>query len=262
MLSALAALAFSPGGARRVIRACAADVRSCSSSSSAVAPRTLRTSEATDLDWRRVLATLTPFTKEERVVKLNDVLAKRRGGLHIVLDGVADPFDAAAVMRTIEGLGVQEVHVIEAPPPSTPRPRGRGRSYRSKQKAARTGVAMGASRWLTVRHYRSPEDCCVALRSMDLSVFASCAPPKAEGKWGMPTELEDGNESVSAASEVMALAQPIGKLPFGQKRGTALVFNNRLRGSRDHFLEYADAPFYLPVSGLTQVRTRTVRRWR
>jgi len=63
----------------------------------------------TTADWKRVGKALTPFMKENRVAKLGEVLKRRRGGIHLVLENIADPHNAAAVLRTSEGLGVQHV---------------------------------------------------------------------------------------------------------------------------------------------------------
>jgi tRNA (guanosine-2'-O-)-methyltransferase len=45
---------------------------------------------------------------------------------------------------------------------------------------------------------------------------------------------------------------PIDNLDFRAKRGTALVFGNERRGVSRAFIEFADAPFYIPMAGLTQ----------
>ncbi|KAL1519756.1 hypothetical protein AB1Y20_023264 [Prymnesium parvum] len=175
-------------------------------------------------DWRRVLDCLTPFVQEERLLKLHDVLAHRRDGLHLVLHHVRDPFDCSAAMRTAEGLGVQYVHLVQAG--AAPQSGGRRRHpKRSKLKAGESAVSMGAMRWLTVRKYRSAEECLAVLRSMGLQVFALCAPPaEGTGRWRSPTDsrassgpLPTFNLSLSSAMALYALILtgqfPEGSLP-------------------------------------------------
>ena len=64
---------------------------------------------ATEQDWDAVVAALEPFMKENRVARLREMLDRRRGGLHLVLENVADPFNAAAVMRSAEGLALRRL---------------------------------------------------------------------------------------------------------------------------------------------------------
>eukprot|EP00966_Prymnesium_polylepis_P268560 6204222-Prymnesium_polylepis.1 len=237
----LAAAIYNTFGFSSGRRMCLACVRGVASDVRATSPtlRALHANEATEDEWRRVLSALSPFAKEERVEKLNDMLAKRRGGLHIVLDNIADPFDTSAIMRTVEGLGVQHVHLVESErKPAMPPPRKGRRSNRSKLKAAEGNVAMGASRWLTVRKYSSAADCYTALRAMGLQVFAFCPPPiEGDGKWSLPVEVTDGPQSDAARQ---TLGQPVGTLPIAPQQGVALIFDEQ-RGEKDRFHEFADA---------------------
>lgn len=55
--------------------------------------RKLLINEATPADWTDVVGTLEPFARVSRVQRLTDVLSKRRAGLHLVLENIADPFN-------------------------------------------------------------------------------------------------------------------------------------------------------------------------
>ena len=132
-------------------------------------PQRLKLEEATTEHWSRVVDALGPFTKGNRIERLNEVLAHRRDGLHVVLENVADPYNVAAILRTAEGLCIQYVHSIEAIGSTELTPRTSRRAV--------SNVAMGASRWLTFMRYKSAEECYAALRELELQVVTSDCPP-------------------------------------------------------------------------------------
>ena len=208
--------------------------------------RRIRLDEATLEDWNLVTETLAPFSKGSRMDRLIGVIAKRRANLHIVLENVADPYNAAAIMRTAEGLGVQHIHLIESvqygmelkvPRAEMPQP----------SRGALGNVSMGASRWLSVCKYKSAADCHRALRELGLMVYASDSPP-------LPDHDASDLRSEQALEEIDTpfTAATINELDFGEGSGTALIFGNERRGVSRAFIEHADRSFYLPVVGLTQ----------
>jgi len=76
--------------------------------------------------------------------------------LLVVLDGVVDPHNVAATLRTIEALGVQHAWLVSPPLP-------RRDATRARRDVAK--VAKGADQWLTVRSFETPEACLEALRA-------------------------------------------------------------------------------------------------
>lgn len=72
----------------------------------------LRLDSLTTADWTRIIEEVGPFMKDNRVAKLREVLDRRRAGIHVVLENIADPHNAAAVLRTSEGLGIQHVRIM------------------------------------------------------------------------------------------------------------------------------------------------------
>lgn len=173
------------------------------SANSAVASSAMRTftpEEATQEDWALVSEVLARFTAPDRVERLNEVLSKRRKGLHIVLENLENPYDIAAILRTAEGLGVQHVHCIDSskkprrnevnaptneqsgnqPEQRTSRSARRTADGRRVTKRALGNVAMGAGRWLTVRTYRNTFECYKALKgdySPHMQILASTPAP-------------------------------------------------------------------------------------
>ena len=170
----------------------------------------LSLSEAQPTDWARIIEVLRPFVKDSRMERLSRVVGGRRAGLHLVLENVHDPHNAAAVLRTAEGLGVQHVHIIESVndfqvPAMT---RGSG--------GAQKGVAMGCSRWLTIRRYRSSLDCVEALRAQGVSVFASDCPPSETDSAEAILAAGGGKlgGEIRYALRTERPAQPLGAMPL------------------------------------------------
>ena len=209
----------------------------------------LSLSEAQPTDWARIVEVLRPFVKDNRMERLSRVVGSRRAGLHLVLENVHDPHNAAAVLRTAEGLGVQHVHIIESVNEfqvQTPPGRGSG--------GAQKGVAMGCSRWLSIRRYGSSLECVEALRAQGVSVFASDCPPSESDS--AEAILAAGGGKVGGefrhALRTQCPARPLGDLPISTGEVVALVFGNERRGVSSVLLEAADATFYLPMAGFTQ----------
>ena len=211
----------------------------------------LSLSEAQPTDWARIVEVLgsVPFVKDNRMERLSRVVGSRRAGLHLVLENVHDPHNAAAVLRTAEGLGVQHVHIIESVNEfQVPAPPARGSG------GAQKGVAMGCSRWLSIRRYGSSLECVEALRAQGVSVFASDCPPSESDS--AEAILAAGGGKVGGefrhALRTQCPARPLGELPISTGEVVALVFGNERRGVSSRFLEAADATFYLPMAGFTQ----------
>jgi len=49
---------------------------------------------------------------EQRMRRITSTASNRQKGLTIVLEDVHDPHNAAAVLRSCEGFGVQDVHFV------------------------------------------------------------------------------------------------------------------------------------------------------
>ena len=168
-------------------------------------------SEAQPTDWARIVEVLRPFVKNNRMERLSRVVGSRRAGLHLVLENVHDAHNAAAVLRTAEGLGVQHVHIIESVNEfKVPAPPARGSG------GAQKGVAMGCSRWLSICRYGSSLECVEALRAQGVSVFASDCPPSESDS--AEAILAAGGGKVGGefrhALRTQCPARPLGDLPI------------------------------------------------
>lgn len=104
-----------------------------------------------------VIEALTPAVTEARRARIDEVVARRTDQVVVVLDAIADPHNASAILRSADAFGLQTVHVI----PSE-------HGFR----AAR-GVAKGTHRWLDIVLHPSAKSCIRALHDQQYRIFAA-----------------------------------------------------------------------------------------
>ncbi len=101
---------------------------------------------------------LAAFVLPERMDRLQEVLARRTRSLTALIEGVHDPHNVAACMRTCDAFGVQHLHLVP--------PRGR------PQRISRD-VSRGADRWITLHYHATTEDAVAALRADGYRIVAT-----------------------------------------------------------------------------------------
>jgi tRNA (guanosine-2'-O-)-methyltransferase len=104
-----------------------------------------------------IIRALEPLLTEQRRTRIDAVLAERTRSVVPVLDGLYDPHNVAAVLRSADSFGAQEVHIIEGEEPLL----------------ASQRVTQGADKWLDVVRHRDPRACVRGLKSRGYSVFAA-----------------------------------------------------------------------------------------
>lgn len=95
-----------------------------------------------------VVRALTPLLTEARRARIEAIVAQRSRAVVPVLDGLIDPHNIAAVLRSAEAFGVQDVHIVE----------------RNAPFLASRRVAQGTQRWLRIVRHGSPTACVAHLR--------------------------------------------------------------------------------------------------
>jgi tRNA (guanosine-2'-O-)-methyltransferase len=144
-------------------------------------------------DTASVIAALEPLLTEERRQRIATVIEARSRSVVPVLDGLIDPHNVSAVLRSADAFGVQEVHVI-----------ARGERYLASPR-----VAQGSERWVDVIEHSSAAQCVAALRERGHRVYVAAMDGKLR-----PEALADeakpaivfGNEHEGVSSELFALA--------------------------------------------------------
>ncbi|MCD6397857.1 MAG: RNA methyltransferase [Spirochaetaceae bacterium] len=79
------------------------------------------------------------FVTDNRLEKMEKVLAMRTRYLTVALENIYQPHNTSAVLRSCDGFGIQNVHIIE-----------NSNVYRENP-----GVSLGTSQWLTLNKYRN-----------------------------------------------------------------------------------------------------------
>lgn len=103
------------------------------------------------LSWtaERVIEKLEPLVLERRRQRLVEVIAGRLGSVTLLLDELADPHNRAAIVRSCDAFGVQQVHCLQP-----------GHEF-----SVHHGVAAGTERWVDVCQHPSPEAAVDAVRA-------------------------------------------------------------------------------------------------
>ena len=161
---------------------------------------------------RKVAEYLTQYVSEERLERIRQVLGNRTRHITVVLEDLYQPHNASAVLRSCDGFGIQDIHIIES----------------RNQFDASKGVTIGADKWLSLTRYNeenvsNTKACFQALREQGYTIVATT-----------PHE-QDVNLS---------------ELPVDQK--TALVFGTELEGLSDEALELADSYVKIPMYGFSE----------
>lgn len=149
---------------------------------------------------------------EKRLAKFKKVARQRQSGLALVLEDIHDPHNAAAILRTCDGLGIQDVYFIFE----------KEKAYNPKKVGKVTSSS--ANKWLTFHIYRSTKEC---FRELKKQKYEICA-----------TTLRPGAEDVTAAD---LTAKKI-----------ALVVGNEHRGISETAAALADRLLYFPMQGFVE----------
>jgi tRNA (guanosine-2'-O-)-methyltransferase len=133
------------------------------------------------------------FLLDVRKEKIDRVVSQRTRNFTVVLDRLEDSFNMAAVLRTCESMGVQEVHVVINPEaPFVPNSK----------------VAQGCDKWLDVKLYKSFAECREHLKSRGFQLYASAIREGATSLYTLRFDtkmaLVFGNERRGVSDEVLS----------------------------------------------------------
>ena len=133
-----------------------------------------------------------PMLLDARKERIDRVLAQRTRTVTVVLDRLEDNFNMGAVVRTCEGMGLQELHVIRnAEVPFRPNPK----------------VTQGCEKWMDLHLYRDFAACRDHLRGRGYALWASGFHPEARSldqlRFDSKIALVFGNERFGVSSEVL-----------------------------------------------------------
>ena len=138
---------------------------------------------------------------QPRLERIEAVLQGRTRNFTLVLDQLEDAFNMAAVLRTCEGFGVQDVHVIENP------------AAPFKPNAT---VTQGCDKWLDLHHHRDFAACRAALKGFKVLASAARegAQSLAEISFDQRVALVLGNERFGVRPEVIEQSDGVFWIPM------------------------------------------------
>lgn len=144
---------------------------------------------------------LEAMVNPRRQARLREVLSRRSNNPAFVLEDVHDPHNISAVLRTLEGLGLHRVFVIEATTGFEVNPR----------------VTQGAEKWLDIRRYGSAEACVKELRDLGYQLLTTRMDARLtldELDFSRPTAVIMGNEHDGISATLDALADEAFRIPM------------------------------------------------
>lgn len=155
---------------------------------------------------------LKQFISEARWNRINEVLDNRTDHITVVLEDIYQPHNASAVLRSCDGFGIQNVHIIE----------------NNNVFDASSEVTIGADQWLSLHRYKKTDSDNVA----DCFEFL-----RKEGYQIVATTPHENDHNL----DELEITKP-----------TALVFGTELDGVTDQVMEQADAFVKIPMSGFSE----------
>ncbi len=137
-----------------------------------------------------------------RVKRLLDVLRCRTRHIVVGMEAVDDGHNQAAILRSADAFGVQEVAVVTGQAPFSPSER----------------VTQGAHKWLTIRKYPDIGAAMGALRARGYHIWASRLAPNAipldEVDLSRPAAFFFGNEHEGLSEEAIRHADNLFVIPM------------------------------------------------
>jgi len=175
----------------------------------------------------------------ERLKRMYDVLNERTRYITIITEAVDDPHNQAAVLRSAEAFGLQDVYVVTGSAPFQPNP----------------FVTRNADKWLTVQQKKDIQTAIQQLKESGYQVFASYL---GEGTIQLqdmdvsrPTALLFGNEHSGVSDEAIRLADGTFMIPmhgFVQSFNISVAAALTLYDVTERARQYAKEAYYLPFA--------------
>ena len=103
-----------------------------------------------------VIRALRPFLTERRRERIEEVLSARLASLTVAIENLHDPHNGAAAIRSLEGFGLQQLHVVEATEPFV----------------CSSAVTISAEKWISMRRHADFDTCAADLREQGFQLLA------------------------------------------------------------------------------------------
>jgi tRNA (guanosine-2'-O-)-methyltransferase len=114
-----------------------------------------------------IIQQLKEYLTQEKWALMNDRIQKRTRYISVVLENIYQPHNASAVLRSCDGFGIQDVHIIE-----------NSNTYRINP-----DVVMGTTKWLNIHRYNQNPDntaaCLEQLKAKGYQIAATSLRPES-----------------------------------------------------------------------------------
>ena len=150
---------------------------------------------------QKVADVLGEILSEERKETIENAVSHRTNRLQIAIEGVHDPHNTAAIIRTADAFGVQNIHIIEG-----------ATRFRSS-----ASVTQGAHKWIDIHMYRNTPHFIEKMRQQEIRVLVAAmdgAANVSEIKTDSPVVLVFGNEAEGISDEMRSQADGAFKIPM------------------------------------------------
>ncbi len=153
------------------------------------------------------MATRPNIMQQKRLDRIKSVVQNRRDDIVVVLEDIHDPHNAAAILRTCDALGIQNIYFIfEKQQVFNPKKIGKASSS-------------SANKWLTFTVYKSTQECIDALHKKNYTIIATALTSNAisliEDKFtDKKVALMVGNEHAGLSETAISLADRVVMLPM------------------------------------------------
>lgn len=167
------------------------------------------------VDHRLVLDLIGPLLTDARRERIEQVVQGRRFSTAVVLEGIYDRGNISAVMRTAEGLGFANFHVIET---------------QEKFKEANR-VTQGADKWVETRKWKTTKEAVKHLKDTGHRIVVTSlenSRPLHEVDFRGKTAFVLGNEKDGISREIFEAADERVIIPM---RGFVQSFNISVAGA-------------------------------
>jgi len=140
-----------------------------------------------------VLTKIWPLLTPDRQRKIENVVAKRCFSIPVVLESIYDRGNISAVMRTAEGLGFSNFHVIETQ-----------EKFKNSQR-----VTQGADKWVETKKWKSSKEAIEYFKKNKIRICVTsleASKPIHEIDFSTPLALVLGNEKQGISKEMFEAA--------------------------------------------------------
>jgi len=144
------------------------------------------------------------FISESRLLNLKTKLNNRIDHITIVLENLYDKHNISAVVRTAEGLGIQDIHVID----------------NSNSFEVNIGVSKYSHKWITIHKHKSTEECILTLKKLGFEICVSALNTNSVTLYDVEitgdskTAFVIGSEHEGVSKKMLQLADKIFIIPM------------------------------------------------